>query len=204
MIFILLCLSAYLFGSIPFGLPLTRAFGLGDIRTIGSGNIGATNVLRTGNKKLAALTLLLDALKGTVPVILVHIIPQSLTGVEQQHIVTASIFLGLLAMIGHCFPVWLNFKGGKGVATTIGVLLAAVPITGVVTCLGWLVSAKAGKISSLAAISAMVIAPVSTYACYGLYPALINVAISALVIYRHKENIKRIKAGTEPKIGEKK
>lgn len=185
--------TAYLIGSIPFGLLLTKFILKQDIRAIGSGNIGATNVLRTGNKKLAALTLLLDAVKGMVPVFIFFGQPFYIL-----------MIIGLAAIIGHCFPVWLKFKGGKGVATAIGALLAAVPFTGFLVCITWIVSAMAGKMSSLAAISAMLLAPAYTYAIYGLYPALVNVVISALVIYRHRENIKRIRAGTEPKIGEKK
>lgn len=185
-----LCILSYLIGSIPFGLIVTRLAGLGDIRNIGSGNIGATNVLRTGNKKLAALTLLLDALKG-IPVILFMF--------DQPY---NALIIGFAAIIGHCYPVWLKFKGGKGVATTLGVLLAAVPFTGLIACATWLVSAKAGKISSVAALSAMIVAPIMTYVFYGMYPALVNALISALVIWRHRENIKRIRAGTEPKIGQ--
>lgn len=225
----------YFAGSIPSGLILSKFFGYGDIRKIGSGNIGATNVLRTGNKKLAALTLALDTLKPILAMSIIYWL--SLSGHRNIHIDLDPIsnldiylqilpteirspfehcgeppvffknivfFTGLGAIIGHCYPVWLKFKGGKGVATTLGVLLAAVPFSGMLTCLTWLISAKAGKISSLAAISAMICAPAYTYALYGLYPALINVLISLLVIWRHRENIKRIRAGTEPKIGDKK
>ncbi len=184
---------AYLIGSIPFGLILTRLGGYGDIRDIGSGNIGATNVLRTGNKKLALLTLFLDGIKSVIAIIIFY-----------RPDFSFLMLIGFAAMIGHCFPVWLKFKGGKGVATTFGVLLAAVPFAGMLAALTWILSAMAGRMSSLAALSAMIMAPAYTYAIYGLYPALINVAISALVIVRHKENIKRIRAGTEPRIGEKK
>lgn len=190
---VVFCALAYLIGSIPFGLIITRLAGLGDIRSIGSGNIGATNVLRTGNKKLAALTLLLDAVKGAIPIFIFFGQPFYIL-----------MIIGLAAIIGHCFPVWLKFKGGKGVATAIGVLLAAVPFTGFLVCLTWILSFLAGKMSSLAAISAMLLAPAYTYAIYGLEAALVNAVISALVIYRHRENIKRIRAGTEPKIGAKK
>ena len=223
-IFLLFCIIAYLFGAIPFGLLLTRVFLKQDITQIGSGNIGATNVLRAGNKKLAAATLLLDALKGvfviaayialTLPVYYSNcpsIRCESTTGscgsCWESYIGAGYanfLILGLAAILGHCYPIWLKFKGGKGVATTLGVLLAAVPFAGMLACITWLVSAFAGRMSSLAAMSAMVCAPAFTYTFYGLYPALINILISLLVIWRHRENIKRIRAGTEPKIGEKK
>jgi glycerol-3-phosphate acyltransferase PlsY len=206
-------LISYLIGSIPFGLIISKLAGYGDIRAIGSGNIGATNVLRTGSKILALTTLSLDALKG-IPLIIFLLLLANETkpgtdylgsyGFFVSHQQTILLCIGLFAILGHCFPVWLKFKGGKGVATTFGVLLAAVPFAGMLAALTWILSALAGRMSSLAAISAMVMAPAFTYAIYGLYPALINVAISALVIYRHKDNIKRIRAGTEPKIGEKK
>lgn len=194
----------YLCGSIPFGLLLTKFFLKQDIRTLGSGNIGATNVLRTGNKKLAALTLLLDALKAILPVLFFVHLTSYFSSTHSEKALIPALVCGLFAIIGHCYPVWLKFKGGKGVATTLGVLLAAVPFSGMLACLTWLISAKAGKISSLAAISAMICAPAFTYTFYGLEPAIINVMISLLVIWRHRENIKRIRAGTEPKIGDKK
>lgn len=216
---VIILIIAYLIGSLPFGLILAKAFGYGDIRKIGSGNIGATNVLRTGNKKLAFATLLLDFLKGFIIFVLIQPYMEVTTGSCPQYADADWIanyneaiyehFLlaftaGLAAIIGHCYPVWLKFKGGKGVATTLGVLLAAVPFTGLIACVTWLISAKFGKISSLAAMSAMIVAPVMTYVFYGIYPALINALISALVIWRHRSNIARIRAGTEPRIGDKK
>tara|TARA_B100000242_G_C43047448_1_gene489025 strand:+ start:2038 stop:2700 length:663 start_codon:yes stop_codon:yes gene_type:complete len=217
---------------------MSKAWGYGDIRTIGSGNIGATNVLRTGNKKLAFLTLLLDATKGAIFILLIifflghsffpslflsnaesTLIAEKATGnmisvinpdhhnlisVYKTEYIALLLLTGLAAIIGHCYPVWLKFKGGKGVATTLGVLLAAVPFTGLIACATWLVSAKFGKISSVAAMSAMIVAPVMTYVFYGMYPAIINALISALVIWRHRSNIARIRAGTEPRIGDKK
>lgn len=184
---------AYLIGSIPFGLVLTKMAGYGDIRAIGSGNIGATNVLRTGNKPLAALTLILDSGKGAFAVLL---LPMLLGGIP--------IVIGLAAIIGHCFPVWLQFKGGKGVSTAAGTLLAAVPYTGIAACIIWLVMAFAFRISSLAALTATVLSPLVTLTIYGPFPAIVNAAIAALVLYRHKDNIQRLRRGEEPKIGKKK
>lgn len=197
----------YIMGSIPFGLVLTRIFSKQDIRSIGSGNIGATNVLRTGSKKLALATLILDVVKAIVPIITFWILVKGerlVNSGEVDNLTGELLLVGLAAIIGHCYPVWLKFKGGKGVATTLGVLLAAVPFTGLIACATWLVSAKFGKISSVAAMSAMIVAPVMTYVFYGMYPAIINALISALVIWRHRENIARIRAGTEPRIGDKK
>ncbi len=209
---------AYLIGSIPFGLILTKIFLKQDITQIGSGNIGATNVLRTGSKKLAAATLLLDAIKGPLAIIFSYylVLPMTMHHCAEidceglcecypDNITNTPLLIaGLFAILGHCSPVWLKFKGGKGVATSLGVLLAAVPFTGMLACVTWIVSAMAARISSLAAISAMVVAPAFTYTFYGLYPALINTLISLIVIYRHKDNIARIRKGTEPRIGDKK
>lgn len=207
MIFINFCYG-YLIGSIPFGLILCKLFGYGDIRKIGSGNIGATNALRTGNKFLALLTLILDSSKGAFAIFfwIGMIRENQLIGhpFPEYWFLLSSLVVGLAAIIGHCYPVWLKFKGGKGVATTLGVLLAAVPFTGLIACVTWLVSAKFGKISSVAAMSAMIVAPVMTYVFYGWEPATVNVLISALVIWRHRDNIVRIRAGTEPRIGDKK
>lgn len=194
---------AYLIGSIPSGLILTKIFGYGDIRNIGSGNIGATNVLRTGNKFLALTTLFLDAAKGAIAIFLLLYLD---TNTSDRPIYSHSgiLLIGFSAVLGHCFPVWLKFKGGKGVATTLGTLLAAVPITGIIACLTWLAFAALFRISSLSAIIALAVAPAGTLIIYGPAPAAINVAISALVIYRHHENIKRLLKGEEPKIGKKK
>jgi len=182
----------YLIGSIPFGLVLTRMAGLGDIRTIGSGNIGATNVLRTGSKSLALLTLILDIGKGAAVVIAVS-----------YYMGEYAFAAGLATILGHCFPLWLGFKGGKGVATTLGTLLAAVPLTGLFAIAFWLITAGLFKISSLAALVALASAPVTAYVLYGQTPALIAAALAALVFYRHKDNIQRLASGTEPKIGTK-
>ena len=188
---------SYLLGSIPFGLVLTKLAGLGDIRSVGSGNVGATNVLRTGNKFLAALTLFLDGAKGAALIIfLYYLLPHAAL---QPYL----IYVGLFAVLGHCFPIWLKFKGGKGVATTLGVLLAAVPIAGASAIAVWLLIAFTFKISSLAALSAMAAVPVVTFFVYGTQPALVTFVISILVFIRHKDNIRRILKGEESKIGEK-
>ncbi len=186
---------AYLLGSIPFGLVLTRMAGYGDIRKIGSGNIGATNVLRTGNKPLALLTLLLDGGKGAIAVLIARYF-----GGED-----AALAAGLFSILGHCFPVWLKFQGGKGVATTLGMFLALAPYTGLVAIGTWLVMAALFRISSLAALIAMISTPVSAYVIYH-NPVLAGVSlfVAAFVWYRHKTNIQRLLKGEEPKIGKKK
>jgi glycerol-3-phosphate acyltransferase PlsY len=180
----------YLCGSIPFGLVLTRAAGLGDERRIGSGNIGATNVLRTGNKALAAATLLLDALKAFVPVFLAA---RWYPGVEG--------WVALGAVLGHCFPAWLKFKGGKGVATTAGICFGLAWQIGLAYALVWLGMLALTRISSLGGLSAAVAAPVAAYAIArtDLFPYLI--AIAALVIWLHRANIGRLANGSEPRIG---
>jgi len=184
----------YIFGSIPFGLLLAKIAGYGDIRQIGSGNIGATNVLRTGNKFLAFLTLLFDAGKGAFAIGISFLI----IGPVQPD------FVALGAVLGHCYPVWLGFKGGKGVATTLGTLLAAFPLSGLAACAAWLLTALTSRISSLSALVAMAIAPIVTLFAYGFVPFIANCLIAAIVFYRHKENIERLKKGEEPKIGSKK
>ncbi|TMV12438.1 glycerol-3-phosphate 1-O-acyltransferase PlsY [Rhizobium sp. Td3] len=192
----LLALSAlvgYLLGSIPFGLILTRMAGLGDVRKIGSGNIGATNVLRTGNKKLAAATLLLDALKGTAAVLVAN----ALWGYE------ASLIAGFLAFLGHLFPVWLGFKGGKGVATYIGVLLGAAPLMMLGFAVVWLVTAFVTRYSSLSALVAMLVIPVALWILGPEKTALLVTVLSVISWWKHRENIKRLMAGTESKIGQK-
>ncbi|HRQ62127.1 MAG TPA: glycerol-3-phosphate 1-O-acyltransferase PlsY [Alphaproteobacteria bacterium] len=184
---------AYLIGSVPFGLVLTKLAGYGDIRAIGSGNIGATNVLRTGNKLLAACTLVLDSGKGAFAVLL---LPPLLGGLP--------IVIGLAAILGHCFPIWLKFKGGKGVSTAIGILLAALPLTGLAAFAIWLGMAFTFRISSLAALTATAATPIITLLLYGPFPALVTTLIAALIIWRHKDNIRRLLKGEEPKIGKKK
>ena len=190
----ILFLAGYVFGAIPFGLVLCSVGGYGDIRRIGSGNIGATNVLRTGNKLLAALTLILDIGKGAIPIAVFWWLNNF--QIDRMDFLT----IGLGAIIGHNFPVWLKFKGGKGVATTIGTLVAAVPVTGLAVCLVWLLMAGLSRISSLSALSALFIAPFVTFAIYGAGPAMLTGAIALLGILRHHANISRLIKGQEPKI----
>ncbi|HEX7711042.1 MAG TPA: glycerol-3-phosphate 1-O-acyltransferase PlsY [Sphingomonadaceae bacterium] len=180
----------YLAGSIPFGLLLTRAAGLGDVRRIGSGNIGATNVLRTGNKGLAVATLLLDALKGLLPVMLAA---RWYPGIEG--------WVALGAVLGHCFPVWLGFKGGKGAATTAGVCFGLAWPVGMAYAVVWVGVAALGRMSSLASLSAVVTAPLAAWVIEraDLLPFLVLIAL--LVIWLHRANIDRLKNGTEPRIG---
>lgn len=186
-------LFGYLLGSIPFGLLLTRFAGLGDVRSIGSGNIGATNVLRTGNKKLAAATLLLDMAKGFVAVL-----------IAKKYGLEASILAGIGAFLGHCFPIWLKFKGGKGVATFVGII-AGLLWQSVVVFIGvWLFTAALTKYSSLAALVATLGACVATF-IYGntqVFGAVVLLTILTWLF--HRENISRLLSGSESKIGKKK
>ena len=183
----------YLLGSIPFGLMLTKLAGTPDIRTIGSGNIGATNVLRTGRKDLAAATLLFDVLKGTVAVI----IAGNFGGAD------AAMLAALFAFLGHLFPVWLEFKGGKGVAVYIGVLIGLFWPAAVVFCLLWLATAVTSRYSSLSALVASFVTPIFLW-WFG-HPALASLfaVLTLLLFYMHRENIRRLQAGTEGRIGEK-
>ncbi|GGB90661.1 glycerol-3-phosphate acyltransferase [Marivita lacus] len=181
----------YLLGSIPFGLLLTRALGLGNLREIGSGNIGATNVLRTGNKGAAAATLILDGAKGAAAVLLAR----SMAGEDAAQIAA------LMAFLGHCFPVWLGFKGGKGVATFLGLMLALAWPVGLLACATWFATAVISRISSL---SALVAATWSTLWCLLVGQGqvfVLTLALALLIVWRHRENMARLKAGTEPRIG---
>lgn len=184
----------YLLGSVPFGLLLTKAAGLGDVRNIGSGNIGATNVLRTGHKGLAALTLLLDALKGTAAVLI---------AVAAGHTEVSGLAAGLGAFLGHIFPVWLGFKGGKGVATYIGVALGICWPAAIGFCLAWLAVAALTRYSSLSALVASALCPLLAWKISALGPAVLLAAMSLLLIWKHRANIDRLTKGLEPKIGAK-
>jgi glycerol-3-phosphate acyltransferase PlsY len=182
----------YLLGSIPFGLLLTRTIGI-DIRTVGSGNIGTTNVLRTGNKGLAAATLLLDAGKGALAVGLA----EYFGGAE------AGVLAGVAAFIGHCWPVWLAFRGGKGVATILGITLALVPLAGVVALLTWVAGAVVTRYSSVGGMLAGVSAPVAAVALGAPHSAVALALLAALLVWRHRDNIARLRDGTESRIGQK-
>lgn len=188
--FLIALVGGYLIGSVPFGLLLTKAAGLGDIRQVGSGNIGATNVLRTGRKGLAAATLILDGLKGAVAVLL-----------ARQFLGDQDVVVGTAAVLGHLFPVWLGFRGGKGVATGLGVLLAAAWPVGLACCALWLVAAKLLKMSSAAALTAFAAAPLFALVLSSADHALMALLIAVLVFWRHEANIRRLLAGTEPRIG---
>ena len=182
----------YLLGSIPFGLLLTRLAGKGDLRHIGSGNIGATNVLRTGSKLLAALTLILDCLKATAAIV----VAQLLFGKE------AGAYAATGALLGHLYPVWLAFRGGKGAATLFGILIALLWPAAIVYAVLWIFLLLTIRISSVAGISAAVSAPVVAFVLHSPYwPLLLGFAL--LVLWRHRENIARLTKGTEPRIGSK-
>ena len=183
----------YLLGSIPFGLILTRAAGGPDVRTIGSGNIGATNVLRTGRKGLAAATLIGDALKGTIAVILAGYFGGP----------NAAMAAALGAFLGHLFPVWLKFKGGKGVAVYIGILIGLFWPAAIVFCVIWLTTAIVTRYSSLAALVASVVTPIFLWWFGHLALASLFAVLTLLLFYMHRENIRRLQAGTEGKIGKK-
>ena len=186
-------LAGYLLGSVPFGMIVAKTMGLGNLRDIGSGNIGATNVLRTGNKKAALLTLLFDAGKGAAIVLLAR----ALAGED------AAQLAGLAAFLGHCFPVWLKFKGGKGVATYFGIMFALAPLVGLIAGLIWIAVAAISRYSSLAALMAGGWTPiVVTFLADGQLFAL-TIILGLLIYARHGENIGRLRAGTETKIGGK-
>ena len=186
--------GGYLLGSIPFGLVLTRLAGLGDIRQVGSGNIGATNVLRTGNKTLAALTLVCDAGKGAAAVLIAK-----MWGPDM------ALVAGFGAVVGHLFPVWLAFKGGKGVATTLGVFLALALPMGAICCLVWLIVAFASRYSSLAGMLSIAAGPVTAWFLLAdLQMVQMTAALAVLVWIRHHENIRRLLSGQESKIGRNK
>ncbi len=193
-ILVLVAAASYLLGSIPFGLVITRLLGLGDLRAIGSGNIGATNVLRTGNKGAALATLLLDAGKGGIAVLIARF------AVGEDAAQTAALF----SFLGHLFPVWLGFRGGKGVATFLGTLIALTWPAGLLACATWLVVAGLSRISSLSALAAAASAPVWLVLSGQSEAAALCILLAALVFVRHAENIARLRAGSEPRIGARK
>jgi len=180
----------YLLGSIPFGVILTRLGGAGDLRTIGSGNIGATNVLRTGRKGLAAATLLLDAAKGAVAVLLV-----------QRFLPGEELLAAAAALVGHCYPIWLGFRGGKGVATLLGVVLALHWPVGLVYALVWIAMLALFRISSLAGLTAAASSPLAAALTGRFDLVLLLLALGLIVLWKHRENIDRLLSGTEPKVG---
>ncbi len=193
LVLLIVATLSYLLGSIPFGIVITRAMGLGDIRQIGSGNIGATNVLRTGNRLAAALTLVLDAGKGAIAVLAARL----LAGEDAAQVA------GGFAFLGHLWPVWLGFKGGKGVATFLGTLLALAWPVGLLACATWAATAALTRISSLSALTAAALTPV--YAILTGQPqfVLLTILLAALIFVRHHANIRRLIAGTEPRIGKR-
>lgn len=182
--------GGYLLGALPFGLILTRLSGMGDIRTIGSGNIGATNVLRTGNKKIAAATLLLDGAKGAVAVL-----------IAQMYGPDTAIIAAAGALLGHLFPVWLKFRGGKGVATALGILLALSPPVGGLACATWLLAAALFRYSSLSALIALAASPLYMWWLADPQRTEFAIAMAFLVWIRHRDNIRRLLRGEESKIG---
>lgn len=186
-------LAGYLLGSVPFGLVIARALGLGDLRTIGSGNIGATNVLRTGNRPAAAATLILDSGKGAAAVLIARVLAAE----------DAGQIAGLAAFLGHCFPVWLGFRGGKGVATFLGLLLALAWPVGLAACATWLVTAAVLRFSSLAALVAAALSPLWATLLGRPDTAALLMALALIVLWRHRENVARLRSGTEPRIGRK-
>jgi acyl phosphate:glycerol-3-phosphate acyltransferase len=194
LILLLVAVASYLLGSIPFGVVITRALGLGDLRQIGSGNIGATNVLRTGNRAAAAATLVLDAAKGAVAVLLAR----AWVGPDAAQVAA------LFAFLGHLYPVWLQFRGGKGVATFLGTLLALAWPVGLAACATWAVTAAVSRISSLSALVAAGLAPVWLLIFGRGQMLALVIILAALVFLRHGANIARLRAGTEPRIGAKK
>ena len=192
----------YFVGSIPFGLILAKAYGLGDIRKIGSGNIGATNVLRTGNKKIALMTLLLDGIKGAFAIFITR---EAFNYEILTNLINDIIFfecvVGVAAVIGHCFPIWLKFKGGKGVATGFGIILCFDLLVGILSLITWLLIIKLFKVSSLSALVSYFFIPIFIF----LNSPENNIFISSIIIscicfLKHKENIKRLLTGSEPKI----
>lgn len=202
--FLFAAIGGYLLGSVPFGLVLVRAAGLGDIRQIGSGNIGATNVLRTGRKDLALATLVLDALKAGIALVLARWIAGA-AGLPETTAYQIALVAGAAAFVGHCYPVWLGFKGGKGVATFFGVLFAGNWPIAIVAGVTWLAVATISRRSSLASLCAALVAPVAgLMANFSWEEVTFAFVLGVLIFWRHRSNIARLRTGTEPRIGEKK
>jgi glycerol-3-phosphate acyltransferase PlsY len=193
LVLLIVAALSYLLGSVPFGIVITRAMGLGDIRQIGSGNIGATNVLRTGNKLAALLTLVLDAGKGAIAVLAARL----LAGEDAAQVA------GGFAFLGHLWPVWLGFRGGKGVATFLGTLLALAWPVGLLACATWAATAAVSRISSLSALTAAALSPVFAALLGRSDLVLLAILLALLIFLRHHENMRRLLAGTEPRIGKK-
>lgn len=191
----------YALGSVPFGLLLTKMSGAGDLRAIGSGNIGATNVLRTGRKGLAAATLLLDGAKGAAAVLIAGLLPSGVFADGASGAVWLALAGGTGAMLGHCFPVWLRFSGGKGVATMLGVALGLGWPIGLACLLAWVGMFSLSRISSIGGMSAAVAAPLA--AAFTGHGAMVGVlaGLAGLVVFQHRANIARLRAGTEPRVG---
>ena len=189
-------IGSYLLGAVPFGLFFARLLGDVDVRSVGSGNIGATNVLRAAGKKAAVLTLLADCLKGLIPVLCAAWL---FPGADLD------VYSGIAAILGHNYPIYLKFKGGKGVATSFGVVLAIAPWTGLLCLLAWAGAAGLWKYSSLSALVSFAVYPLITFALHGNSrpQAFLSLFVFAMIYYRHRENIKRLLAGTESKIGQK-
>jgi glycerol-3-phosphate acyltransferase PlsY len=192
-VLLLWAVLGYLCGSVPFGLIITRAMGLVDPRTIGSGNIGATNVLRTGSKAAGAATLILDAVKGAVAVVAARLAAGE----------DAAQIAALFAFIGHCYPVWLRFRGGKGVATFLGVLLGLVWPVGLLTCATWIAAVVMTRVSSVGALTAAAVSTIWMFLIAQFDTVLVGIVMTLLLYWRHRQNLARLRAGTEPKIGQK-
>lgn len=190
---VIIAAAAFLLGGIPFGLVMAKVFGLPDPRGVGSGNIGATNVLRTGSKPAALATLILDSSKGLIAVIAARVIAGE----------DAAQIAGLCAFLGHIFPVWLNFKGGKGVATFLGTLLGMAPLLGLAAMGLWLVTFLVSRISSLSALVAAACAPLAAVVVGAGQASFVAFAMALIVFWAHRENLKRLRNGTEPRVGKK-
>jgi glycerol-3-phosphate acyltransferase PlsY len=199
-------LLSYLIGSIPFGLLLGNIFGAGDIRKIGSGNIGATNMLRTGRKGLAAATLVLDFTKGILGIVVAQCVCNMFYAFQSGDIVkppSVAYEAGVAAVLGHIFPIWLQFKGGKGVATTLGVFLATQPLIGVLVIMGWIMVFYLSRVSSLAAVISIAGSPILSYLYANTECTVMAFILAVLVIYKHKDNLRRLREGTETKVEKK-